>query len=308
MPKLRADGLPEAYPAAAEVDAWCDELAAGAAKVAVRGQLCADDPIRVEFGNNPCTQQNRFVRFEAETGDFYGYWQPALCGPAPLLVNLPGYGGRVSMHPQLADAGFHVLHVSPRGYVGPNGADAARQENGVWPVLMNTARGAAGGYVDWLRDVLLAIRWAEGLPEVLPGRLSLFGTSQGGGTALLLASVLGPKRVRCACADLPFLTDFAGADFCEDAYSLLKPVRDEVPPELFWRNLGFVDTLSHAHRLTLPVMLTAGGRDGTCPPHTVEKLFSRLPGTRQYTLLEHQTHCHGRQSTALFGCWLRMFA
>lgn len=65
-------------------------------------------------------------------------------------------------------------------------------------MLPNTALGAPGGYEDWLSDVLLAVRWALERPDVLPDRLSFFGTSQGGGGSLLLASLLG--RSGCAAS------------------------------------------------------------------------------------------------------------
>ena len=270
-----------------------------------------DMPIRVPFGNSPNTLVNRYVKFTASDGrrPFYGYWQPALNTPAPLLINLPGYGGSITMHPQIADLGYHILHVSPLGYVTPEKTrDELALPDGNWPVLPNTAAGIPGGYGDWLSDCLLAIRWAQARPEVLPRRLSLFGTSQGGGGSLLLASILGPERVRCVCADLPFLTDFPGSGLEGDAYSLLQPIYEAVPAADFWRRLGYVDTVSHAHRLTMPVLLSAGGEDATCPPRTVERLFQSLSGTRQYTYLEHQEHTHSRSSMYLFSAWLRLYA
>lgn len=213
------------------------------------------------------------------------------------------------MHPQIADLGYHILHVSPLGYVTPEKTrDELALPDGNWPVLPNTAAGIPGGYGDWLSDCLLAIRWAQARPEVLPRRLSLFGTSQGGGGSLLLASILGPERVRCVCADLPFLTDFPGSGLEGDAYSLLQPIYEAVPAADFWRRLGYVDTVSHAHRLTMPVLLSAGGEDATCPPRTVERLFQSLSGTRQYTYLEHQEHTHSRSSMYLFSAWLRLYA
>ena len=84
-------------------------------------------------------------------------------------------------------------------------------------------------------------------------------------------------------------------------------MREQLEPEVFGRRLGFVDTLSHAHRLAMPVMLSAGGADDTCPPATVEALFARLPGTKQYTYLEHQEHTHSRSSMVLFGAWLHLY-
>lgn len=299
------------YPSPAEVDDWCARLLSGAEGVTVTGRALDMCPVRAEFGNGPNALEARYIRFDADDGrrPFYGYWQPAMNGPAPLLINLPGYGSYVSMHPQLQDLGYNILHISPLGYVTPEGpAEDLALPDGSWPVLPNTALGTPGGYEDWLSDCLLAIRWALAQPGVLPGRLSLYGTSQGGGGALLLSSLLGPERVRCVCADLPFLTDFPGAGLQGPAYGLLRPAYETVPPEMFWRRLGFVDTTSHAHRLTMPVMLSAGGADDTCPAGTVEALFRLLPGTKQYTYLQTQVHTHSRASMVLFAAWLRMYA
>lgn len=306
---LRAQAGP-CYPGREEVDAWCARLLERAAGVSVQGVFLDDSPLTESFGTGPNTLINRYVRFTASDGrrPFYGYWQPALTGPAPLLVNLPGYGGSITLHPQLSDLGYHVLHISPQGYVTPRGnRSELAGPDGQWPVLDRTARGLPGGYEDWLSDCLLAVRWALTLPDVQP-RLSLYGTSQGGGGSLLLASLLGPGQVRCACADLPFLTDFPGSGLEGEAYSLLRPAYGEVPAADFWRRLGFVDTLSHAHRLTMPVMLSAGGEDRVCPAASVERLFAALPGARQYTYLPAQVHTHSRSSMVLFQAWLRLYA
>lgn len=297
------------YPTREEVDRWAEGLLEKSRHIACRGEFLETDPIRPEFGNCPNTMQSRFVEFTAEDGHrFYGYWQNAMKTPAPLLINLPGYGGRISMHPQISDDGYHILHISPLGYVTPKGPSMElAMEDGNWPVLCNTALGLAGGYEDWLLDCLAAIRWAAKQEGVLGNGISLYGTSQGGGGALLLASILG-SGVRCACADLPFLTGFPMTKLKGSAYGLLKPVCEKMPTEEFWRNLGFVDTLSHAHRLTMPVMLSGGGQDDVCPARTVESLFERLPGTRQYTFLENNIHTHSRESMVLFRNWLRLFA
>ncbi len=299
------------YPSSNEVDTWAESLLACSEKVAVDGVLLDIMPIRIPFGNSPNTLTNRYVKFTASDGrrPFYGYWQPALNTPAPLLINLPGYGGSITMHPQISDLGYNILHISPLGYVTPEKTiNELALPDGNWPVLPNTASGAPENYNDWLSDCLLALRWAQGLPEVLPNRLSLFGTSQGGGCSLLLASILGPECVRCVCADLPFLTDFPGSALDGSAYSLLQPIYQTTPSADFWGRLGLIDTVSHAHRLTMPVMLSAGGKDTTCPPCSVERLFQRLPGTRQYTYLEHQEHTHSRSSIYLFSAWLRLYA
>lgn len=297
------------YPSAAAIDEWTESLKGEAEEIPLEAELLSYCPVTTSFGNNPNTLLNQYVRFIPGNGHrpFYGYWQPAFRSPAPLLINLPGYGGCISNHPQLVDQGYHILHISPLGYVEPDHENARMKEDGNWPVLRNTARGAPGGYRDWLLDCLLAIRWAKSRPEVLRDRISFFGTSQGGGGSLLLASILR-DTVRCVCADLPFLTNFPLSGLRGDAYGILEPIHDAIPPEIFWNNLGLVDTLSHAHRLTMPVLLTAGGNDGVCPPATIERLFERLPGTKQYTYLREAVHTHTREGMAFFGAWLKLYA
>lgn len=299
------------YPSAEQVDIWAARQFARSEEVSVIGEKIEYTPIRLSFGNNPNTLVNYYVRFTADDGrrPFYGYWQPAFNTPAPLLINLPGYGSSITMHPQISDLGYNVLHISPLGYVTPERThNELALPDGNWPVLYNSAAGKPGGYEDWLSDCLLAVRWAQKQPEVIPDRLSFFGTSQGGGGSLLMASILGPERVRCVCADLPFLTNFPCSELKGDAYKILKPVYDTVPHSDFWMRLGYIDTISHAHRLTMPVMVSSGGADSTCPPTTIEPLFHNLPGTKQYTYLEHQVHTHSRSSIYLFSAWLRMYA
>ena len=297
------------YPNHCEIDRWAAELFRRAETIDVFGEPMNYCPSSIQFGNFPNALENRYIKFNT-TGvqrNFWGYWQPAICNPAPLLINLPGYGSSISMYPQLADQGFHILHISPMGYVEPTAVHTElKLADGNWPVLDYTARGASGGYTEWLTECLLAIRWAMKQPGVLP-RVSIFGTSQGGGGALLLASILGDE-VRCVCADLPFLTDFKENLFSGSAYGVLKTAYAEVNHQLFWNRLGYVDTLSHVHRIHVPVMLSAGGKDEICPAKSVEKLFANLNCTKQYTFLENAAHTLTRESVILFAGWLRLYA
>lgn len=309
IPEINISNAFNYYPTASAVDHWAEQLLIRSRNITIEGTFTADNPIVHAFGNGPNSLINQFVRFDTDTGHtFWGYWQPSLKQPAPLLINLPGYGGYVSMHPQINDDNYNILHISPLGYVSPEGAHMEMaMKDGNWPVLSNTARGLPGGYEDWLLDCLLAIRWAKKQPGVLADRLSLYGTSQGGGGSLLLASIL-KDQVCCVCADLPFLTAFPMTNLSGEAYGLLKEPYSTVEESMFWNRLGYIDTVSHAHRLTMPVMLSSGGKDIVCPSATIEFLFNRLPGTKQYTYLKKNVHTHSRQSMVLFRSWLALYA
>ncbi|GMV79793.1 MAG: hypothetical protein AMXMBFR7_09770 [Planctomycetota bacterium] len=305
----------EHYPGASEIDAWCDDLWALAARTACTAGVLADSPGRFAYGVRHA-KNAAYVKFVPEGPEslppFHGYWQPAAAGPAPLLVHVPGYGAEMSAHPELVAQGFNVLHVSPLGYATPQGPDESKKKDGNWPVLPETARsGGREGYRHWLTEVILAVRWALEQEKVLKNRVSFFGTSQGGGTALLLGSLYKGRGARCVAADVPFLINFplAYSKANQGAYGLIgKGLSDSPAPALAWRAIGTVDTLSHAHRLDLPVLLTAGEQDGTCPPDTIESLFAKLPGTKSYTLLKSQGHDYTGPFLQQAAAWFRLWA
>jgi cephalosporin-C deacetylase-like acetyl esterase len=215
----------------------------------------------------------------------------------------------MSAHPDLVSAGFNVLHVSPLGYATPRGADKTKQRNDAWPVLPDTIlSGGTEGYKTWLADCAMAVRWATGRPETCGSRISFFGTSQGGGGALLLASLFKDRGVRCVAADLPFLTDFQGAVGLGAYKSFANILHTADDKKAAWHAAGLIDTLSHVHRLDLPVLLTAGENDETCPPQTIKALFERLPGTRSYTHLEGVGHRYTTEFIPLAAAWFRLYA
>ena len=123
-------------------------------------------------------------------------------------MHLPGYGHEMSAHPELVAMGYNVLHVSPLGYASPSGPQLGRMRDGIWPVLPETVdSGGEGGYAEWFVDCLVAVGWALGRAEVAAGRLSLFGTSQGGGAALLLVIGLLWSQRRASRAALAHSRD-----------------------------------------------------------------------------------------------------
>ncbi|MCZ7645021.1 MAG: acetylxylan esterase [Planctomycetota bacterium] len=303
------------YPASSEIDAWAGELWKLADATACEGGTLTDAVNRFPFGvrHQKGTAYIKFVPDGPEPLEpFHGLWQPAPSGPAPLLVHVPGYGAEMSAHPELVSQGFNVLHVNPLGYATPQGPDESKKRDGSWPVLPDTIRSLGrAGYRHWLTDVLLAARWAQAQPSVLPDRVSFFGTSQGGGTALLLGSLFNDRGARCVAADVPFLTHFpmVYAEREKGAYALAEKALAEAGSEAAaWRAVGAIDTMNHVHRLNLPVLLTAGEKDGVCTPKSIEALFHKLPGTRSYTLIQNQAHDYTRTFLYLAAAWFRLWA
>lgn len=305
------------YPSDSDIDQWSKDLRQRSGE----GTLVAE-PIAWEAPKTPTPRHigsARYVRFERQTETpFYGFWLPAPSHhPCPLLVHLPGYGGEMSSLPELAAQGYHVLHVNPRGCTTPNGMDESRKLGfATWPQLPLTVRTLGReGYVDWFADAVTAVEWALARPEVDNRRFGFLGTSQGGGAALLLASVFRDRGVGAVAADVPFLCDFPSAwrrkrhGAAAMAVTEMRLLERDHPEQLpaAWNALGQVDVCCHAHRLDLPVLLTAGSDDHTCPAETVRALFERLPGTRSYTELHGQGHAYTLPFLHLAAAWFRLY-
>lgn len=300
----------EYYPTKKELEAWIDSLWTDADSTEYNAEEIDANPLELFMYPYQSIGANKFIKFTADgMDDFYAYYQPVIKGPAPLLVHVPGYGAEISYHTELVAEGYNVLHIEPLGYVTPKGKDVSKMSKEFWSVLPDTIiTEAKGGYRTWLLNCMMAIDWAFNQPNVLPNRVSFFGTSQGGGGSLLLGSLYRDKNVRCVAADQPFLTNFPVANF-EGAYCIAKPAFDSMTDKsAAWRALGYIDTLSHAYRLECPVLLTSGTIDGVCPPPTIESLFSLLPGTKSYTSFQGMDHGYNREFLQLAAGWFRIYA
>ena len=145
-------------------------------------------------------------------------------------------------------------------------------------------------------------------PEVISDRVSFFGTSQGGGTSLLLGSIFKDNGIRCVAADEPYLTDFPAA-VGDGAYTIPGEMLEKAVDKTdLWHAMGLIDTVSHVHRLNIPVLLTAGGIDTSCPEKTVKRLFELLPSTKAFIHLDGVGHGYTPQFVQLATAWFRLHA
>ena len=311
---VMSHSLPQHYPPPAQIDAWCKAMLSDAQRQRITAQAVDEPLYEFKLGVRHDDKASYLAFTTSNNDTFYGFWQPTFSrGPAPLLIHLPGYGAEMSAHPELVCTSYNVLHVNPLGYATPTGADTSKQQHGGWPVLPDTVTSfGLHGYRQWLSQVLLAIRWASEQPCVQPERLAIFGTSQGGGGALLTASLLGAAQVKAVAADVPFLTGFSMHVNKDNrgAYEMAYAALASLPPDAHapaWHALGCIDTLSHAHRLTMPTLLTAGDIDQVCPKDSIKALFDALPGTRSYTELHGQDHAYTPPFLRLAAAWFGLY-
>lgn len=305
----------ENYPTSNEIQYWIDCLWGEAEKKPVTATCLGTrgETMNVRATGMPLSSIHRFE--QEGMRPFYGMWTPYHTGgPRPLVVHTPGYGAEMSFHAELCRDGYNVLELSPMGYWTPDGMAAELQwqdpSGNIWPVLPNTVLDpfSMESYFGWMLNVIGAIRWAMSQPSVIPDRVCFFGTSQGGGASLLLGSIFKGRGTRCVCADEPFLTNYPMSEW-RGAYDHARLGFEKMEDKAkAWHNLGYVDTMAHAQRMSYPVLLTLGTKDTVCPPETVQSLYETLD--TQKALVSFKDRPHGYQYEFLHHVmtWLKLYA
>ncbi|MBQ7319553.1 MAG: acetylxylan esterase [Clostridia bacterium] len=299
------------YPTKTEIDEWVDRLWDASFRMP-----CEAISMHTACIHNACgaMHMNRttLLRFtQPGMRPFYGMWSRAMNGPRPLVVHLPGYGSELSTHLDLAAENYNLLELVPMGYWTPEGFDESLRhpKTGTWPVLTQSVVSPYEneGYWGWMLNAVGAIKWALAQPSVLPERVSFFGTSQGGGTALLLGSIFRDHGTRCVCADEPFLTNYPMSTF-RGAYDCIRAGFENTDEAQGWKNLGFVDTVCHAHRMEYPVLLTLGTADVVCPPETIQTLYDRLETDKMLFSMRGRGHGHQFEFVRHVSTYLELYA
>jgi cephalosporin-C deacetylase-like acetyl esterase len=257
-----------------------------------------------------------WLRFVGVDGlKFWCFWQPCnRPGAHKTLIHVPGYGTEASAHPSLVHAGYNVMHVNPRGYCGPDGFANPewRLPDGTPTVIFrNLDKPKEYGYRFWFQDAVIAVRWLQNQPNVT-GKFGFFGSSQGGGASLLLASILSTEGISGAVvADVPFLTNvlLVYEKSNQGAYGIVfsNVPKDEALSKRSFRTLGYVDTVAHASRMNYPVLLTIGSLDDACPPYSIYSLYEKLPNTRGVVEMYGQGHAYTPPLPTLAETWFNLY-
>ena len=208
--------------------------------------------------------------------------------PWPVIVTVPGYGGpQQGVMLGECQRGYAILQLYPRSQ-----GDSAElwQIDGPDKLTWHLDRPEGAYYQGAYADVMRAIDFAVSRPDLDRDRIALVGTSQGGGISLAVAAI--DSRVKAVVAHVPFLCDFRLA--ARTPKSLVKKLLDQAGrnDEAAWRTLDYFDPLQLAPQLHAPVLMSAGGKDETCPAATIQSVYARLPGVKSlnfYPDLPHTT-------------------
>lgn len=279
------------------VEDWVDSLLNEAEATQTQTEYCdiaSQDEIKwLKFDYyNPNYQNTFYGRYKFEGDD------------SALLVSLPGYQSEWNDISPYLQEGYSVLQLCPLGYNTPYGFDESKKVRGAWPVLHDTVLDPRKiiGYRQWFLECVLAIKALRKYNQ----KLVFLGTSQGGGTALVLSSIFRNDTLACA-AEMPFLIGFSGMNYDLVRAFVAQP-NIEIYDFIAREKLYVVDPLTHCHRLSAPTLLIAGEKDTECPKEDIELLFQKLNCSKKhYIELRGKKHGYTKEFEKIAKDWIKSF-
>jgi cephalosporin-C deacetylase len=208
--------------------------------------------------------------------------------PLPVIITAPGFGG-IQQGVMLSECqrGYAIIQVFPRG-MGESAEHYKIPGNKLTHHLLNPdSMYYRGAYA----DVMRVIDYVNSREDLDHHRISLVGTSQGGGIALAVASI--DKRIKTVVAHVPFLCNFQLA--AQSDSSLVKQLLDKAGKNNFdaIAALAYIDPLYLVTKLHASVLMSAGGLDKTCPEQTIRTVYNHIKAEKElkyYPTLKH-TSC-----------------
>ena len=221
-------------------------------------------------------------------------------GPLPAIVEYVGYGGgRGLPHERLvwASAGYAHLVMDTRGQGSawqsgdtPDDGPAGNSHPGF------ATRGVLNPDTYYYRrlytDAVRAVEAARAHPLVDPARVLVAGGSQGGGTAIATAGLVGD--LAGVIADVPFMQHIRHATQITDGYpykeiaEFCKVHRDKI--ERVFTTLSYVDGVNFAARATAPALYSVALMDDICPPSTVYASYNHYAGPKEIEVYPYNGH------------------
>jgi cephalosporin-C deacetylase len=300
LPELRTYAPAVREPA--DFDAfWSETLATSRA--------LADAPLVTAQATPFTTVEVYDVTFTGYGGDPVKAWLTLPRGhdePLPAIVEYLGYGGGRGLPVERlgwASAGYAHLVMDTRGQGSAWGSGGATADpHGSGPAVPGyMTRGIHDAAEYYYRrvftDAVLAIDAVRSLPRIDPARVSVTGTSQGGGIALAAAGLV--DGLHAVMPDVPFLCHFERAVGLTDAY----PYREVVDylavhrgaDERVFHTLSYFDGVNFARRASAPALFSTALHDATCPPSTVFAAFNHYGGRdRDIEVYTHNDHEGGQ--------------
>jgi cephalosporin-C deacetylase-like acetyl esterase len=217
------------------------------------------------------------------------YTKPVKPGKYPAILHVQGYSS--VMIPAYAYSGNDMIsfNLNIRGH-GNSRDDINPGFPGYMQYFVNDKELYIyrGAYMDCVR----AIDFLSSRDCVDTTRIAVEGGSQGG--ALSFATAALDSRIDLCAPDVPFLSDFRdyfkvaawpGGEFAN--YFKEHP---EIPQDEIYKTLSYIDIKNLAPWIKVPVHMSIGLRDVTCPPHINFAAYNQLRVPKEYIVYPFAGH------------------
>ena len=212
----------------------------------------------------------------------YGYLtRPKAAGNYPVVLCPPGAGVKTIKDPKrhiyYADEGCIRLEMEIHGLNPTMSAEEFKEISSAFGNYLVNGIDNRDNY--YMKKVYLAcvraIDYLTSLPDWDGKNVIVQGGSQGGALALVTAGL--DKRVTACVANHPALSDMAGykAGRAGGYPHLFKNYQGMDTPEKI-NTLAYYDVVNFAKQIKVPVYMTWGYNDNTCPPTTSYIVYNVL--------------------------------
>ena len=212
----------------------------------------------------------------------YGYLtRPKAAGNYPVVLCPPGAGVKTIKEPKrhiyYADEGCIRLEMEIHGLNPTMSAEEFKEISSAFGNYLVNGIDNRDNY--YMKKVYLAcvraIDYLTSLPDWDGKNVIVQGGSQGGALALITAGL--DKRVTACVANHPALSDMAGykAERAGGYPHLFKNYQGMDTPEKI-NTLAYYDVVNFAKQIKVPVYMTWGYNDNTCPPTTSYIVYNVL--------------------------------
>ncbi|MCU0444717.1 MAG: acetylxylan esterase [Microscillaceae bacterium] len=131
-------------------------------------------------------------------------------------------------------------------------------------------------------DCIRALDFLATRSELDPAKVVVEGASQGGALALITAAL--DARVRLCAPDVPFLSDVdklhKSARWVGDELARYAKQHKNLSTWRLLQNLSYFDTKNFADKIQVPVLMSVGLQDWTCPASTCWATFNKIPSLK----------------------------
>ena len=231
--------------------------------------------------------------------------EPKAAGCYPVLINVPGAGPSWCIEQMPTEAGMIRLTMNIHPQPVPTDKAAAKKcySGGNYPIDGILKSREDYFYHDVWLGIDRAVTYVVGRGNVDRSRVLYSGGSQGGGTGLALLAL--NRAFTRGCVMIPAITDLSGCEVGRTSGWPRLLERTKSAPAAV-AAAPYFDGANFAAMITVPIRVTVGLSDTTCPPTAVYSGYNVIP-SKDKRIFESPGvgHSTPKDVRAKLDAWLR---